>query len=100
MIISFIFPFALVFVAIPLESFLASSRTVIGITVVGVLRLLAYLLRLIGNFGYYSGRFVVNLYDLLIFPSIWLEGVLAGSHTNKHETADKRFYEGRSISEK
>ena len=99
-IIGFIFPFALVFVAIPLESFVASSRTVIGITVVGVLKFLAYLLRLIGNLGYYSGRFVINLYDLLIFPSIWLEGVLAGSHTNKHENADKHFYEGRSISEK
>jgi hypothetical protein len=89
-----------VFVAIPLESFVASSRTVIGITIVGVLKFLAYLLRLIGNLGYYSGRFVINLYDLLIFPSIWLEGVLAGSYTNKHEDADKHFYEGRSISEK
>jgi len=98
--IGFIFPFALVFVAIPLESFLASSRTVIGITIVGVLKFLAYLLRLIGNLGYYSGRFVINLYDLLIFPSIWLEGVLAGSYTNKHDNADEHLYEGRSISKK
>ena len=98
--IGFIFPFALVFVAIPLESFVASSRTVIGITIVGALKFLAYLLRLIGNVGYYSGRFVINFYDLLIFPSIWLEGVLTGSYNNKHENADKHSYEGRSISGK
>ena len=100
MIISFIFPFALVFVAIPLESFVSSSRTILGVIVVGALRLLSFLLRLIGNLGYYTGRFVINLYDLIIFPSIWLEGVLAGSNTNKQGAADTHYYGGASISEK
>jgi hypothetical protein len=98
MMISFIFPFALVFVVIPLESFVSSSRTVLGVIVVGALRLLSFLLRLIGNVGYYTGRFVINLYDLLIFPSIWLEGVLAGSHTNHHEAAENPYYAGGGIS--
>jgi hypothetical protein len=97
MIVCFIFPFALAFVAIPLESFVSSSRTVLGIIVVGALRLISFVLRLIGNIGYYTGRFVINLYDLLIFPSIWLEGVLTGSKTNKNETGEKRLYEGGCI---
>ena len=99
MTIGFIFPFALAFVAIPLEFFLSSSRTVLGIIAVGALRLISFGLRLIGNIGYYTGRFVINLYDLLIFPSIWLQGVLAGSKTNKNETAEEQLYEGGHLSE-
>jgi hypothetical protein len=99
MIMSFIFPFALAFVAIPLESFVSSSRTVLGIIVVGVLRLISFVLRLIGNIGYYTGRFVINLYDLLIFPSIWLEGVLAGSKMNKNEADEEQHYSGGRITE-
>jgi hypothetical protein len=98
MMISFIFPFALVFVVIPLESFVSSSRTVLGVIVVGALRSLSFVLRLIGNVCYYTGRFVINLYDLLIFPSIWLEGVLASSNTNKQEAAENPYYAGRGIS--
>ena len=97
MIMSFIFPFALAFVAIPLESFASSSRTVLGIIIVGALRLISFMLRLIGNIGYYTGRFVINLYDLLIFPSIWLEGVLTGFKTNKNEAGEEQLYEGGRI---
>ena len=78
MVIGFILPFALAFVAIPLEAFVSACRTVLGIVAAGVLRFLAFLFRLIGNTAYYIGRLVVNLYDLIIFPSIWLEGVVAG----------------------
>jgi hypothetical protein len=97
MILSFIFPFALAFVAIPLESFVSSSRTVAGIVVVGALRLISFVLRLIGNIGYYTGRFVINLYDLLIFPSIWLEGLLAGPKMNKNEAGEAHLHGGGRI---
>ena len=97
MMISFIFPFALTFVAIPLESFVSSCRTVLGIIAVGTLRLTSFGLRLIGNIVYYTGRFVINLYDLLIFPAIWLEGVLAGSKTNNVKTEDAPLYTGGRI---
>jgi hypothetical protein len=99
MIICLIFPFALIFVAIPLESFIYSARTVLGILVAGTLRLISFLLRLIGNIGYFSGRFVINLYDLLIFPSIWLEGVLANSKTDKNDVGETHFYGEKGISE-
>ena len=99
MIMSFIFPIALAFVAVPLESFVSSSRTVLGIIVVGALRLISLVIRLIGNIGYYTGRFVINLYDLLIFPSIWLEGVLAGSRTKKNEAGEEHLYRGGGITD-
>jgi len=99
MIMAFIFPFALAFAAIPLESFVSSCRTVLGIIVVGALRLIAFGVRLVGNIGYYAGRFVINLYDLLIFPTIWLEGVLAGSKTTKNIGVEEQLYGGRRITE-
>jgi hypothetical protein len=99
MILAFIFPFALAFAAVPLESFVLSCRTVLGIIVVGALRLIVFGVRLVGNIGYYTGRFVINLYDLLIFPTIWLEGVLSGSKTNKNIGGEKQLYGGRRITE-
>ena len=99
MIIGFILPFALAFVAIPLESFVLASRTVLGIVAVGALRFLAFVLRLIGNTGYYIGRLVVNLYDLVIFPSIWLEGVIVGPRTKSNETSQEQLYEDATTTE-
>jgi hypothetical protein len=83
MVMGFILPFALCFVAIPLESFVSSSRTVLGAVSAWMLRMTAFLLRLLGNLGYYAGRFIVNIYDLAIFPAIWLEGVIMDSKGKK-----------------
>ena len=76
MVMSFILPFILTFVAIPLESFVASARTILGLVASWMLRILAFVLRFIGNLGYYSGRLLINLYDLIIFPALWLEGIV------------------------
>ena len=99
MIMGFILPFALAFVAIPLESFVSSSRTVLGILAAGALRLFAFILRLIGNLAYYTGRLVINLYDLIIFPSIWLEGVLTGSKGKRTAPAEDQLFEDGDITE-
>jgi hypothetical protein len=76
MVMGFILPFALTFVAIPLESFVNSSRTVFGILSVGLLRGVAFLLRLVGNLAKYLGELMVNLYDVLIFPPLWVEKLI------------------------
>ena len=72
----FILPFALVFVAIPLETFVSSTRTVLGIVASALLRALAFVLRLLGNLARYSGKMVTNLYDLIIFGPLWLENTI------------------------
>ena len=100
MIMGFILPFALAFVAIPLESFISSSRTVLGIIATGLLRLFALILRLIGNIAYFAGRSIINLYDLVIFPSIWLEGFFMGSKTKKKQPAEELLYDDESLREK
>ncbi|RKZ64671.1 MAG: hypothetical protein DRQ44_09115 [Gammaproteobacteria bacterium] len=72
----FILPFALVFVAIPLETFVSSTRTVIGVITSALLRAVAFSLRLVGNIFRYSGKIVVNFYDLIIFGPLWLENTI------------------------
>ena len=69
----FILPFALTFVAIPLETFVHSLRTVIGLIAIGVLRFLAIVLRLAGSVFRYIGALAEQLYDLPLFIPLWLE---------------------------
>ncbi len=65
--LGFILPFALTLVAIPLESFIHSSRSVFGRLTGVILRLVAFGLRLLGNLFNGIGRTLVRLYDLAIF---------------------------------
>jgi hypothetical protein len=74
----FILPFALTFVAIPLESFVHALRTVLGLVLAGALRGLAAALRLLGDGCRYLGRLLVDLYDVVIFLPLWLEQQVKG----------------------
>jgi hypothetical protein len=76
MVMGFVLPFALTFVAIPLESFIQATRTLLGLALSWLLRVCAFVLRLLGNLIHYCGRFLVNLYDLVIFPPLWIEGLV------------------------
>lgn len=69
----FILPFALTFVAIPLETFVHSLRTVVGLIGIGLLRTLSLVMRLFGNAFRYLGALVQHLYDLPLFIPLWLE---------------------------
>ncbi|MCJ8500624.1 hypothetical protein [Desulfatitalea alkaliphila] len=76
MIMGFTLPFVLAFVAIPFESFVTSTRALIGGFAAWLLRMTALLLRLTGHLAFYAGRLVVQLYDLAVFPALWLEDAL------------------------
>lgn len=69
----FILPFALVFVAIPLETFVHSLRTVVGLTGIAVLRVLALILRVLGNGCRHLGALAQSVYDLPLFVPLWIE---------------------------
>jgi hypothetical protein len=69
----FVLPFALVFVAIPLETFVHSLRTVVGLIGIALLQALALLLRLLGNGFRHVGALACRLYDLPLFGPLWLE---------------------------
>jgi hypothetical protein len=73
----FILPFALTFVAIPLETFVHSLRTVIGLIGISLLRTLSLLLRLLGNIFLNLGNLLKLVYDLPLFVPLWLEERMA-----------------------
>jgi hypothetical protein len=66
-------PFALTFVAIPLETFVHSVRTVVGLAGLSLLRLVSLLLRLVGNTCRHVGTLAEQVYDLPLFIPLWLE---------------------------
>ena len=73
MVMGFVLPFALTFVAIPLESLIHSSRTVIGLVLAWLLRSLAFIMRLAGQLLSSTGVFLITLYDLIIFLPLRIE---------------------------
>jgi hypothetical protein len=92
MIMGFILPFILTFVAIPFESFVSSSRTLLGLVCAWALRALAFVFRLVGNIGFYMSRLIVNVFDIVVSPILWAENLLrqrkgqqniGGTHKNK-----------------
>lgn len=83
----FILPFALTFVAIPLETFVHSLRTVVGLVAISALRGLSLLLRLLGNVFLYLGKLLKQLYDIPLFVPLWLEERLSA---REHAAASAR----------
>jgi hypothetical protein len=73
MILGFILPFALAFVAIPLESFIHSARTVSGVVLVNLVRALAFTLRVLGNLSRHASRVLLHFYDLVIVVPLMIE---------------------------
>ena len=73
----FILPFALTFVAIPLETFVQTLRHVLGLAAILTLRLANLLLRITGNLVRQTGVLLEHLYDVVIFAPLWLAERLA-----------------------
>ena len=73
MVLGFMLPFALAFVAIPLESFMHSARTVGGVALVMLVRVLAFLLRVLGNLVRQLCRVLTTLYDVTIVIPLLIE---------------------------
>ena len=86
MVMGFILPFALAFVAIPLESFIHASRTVLGVMTVAVLRTLIICLRLVGGLAHQLSKMLVFGYDMLITVPLSLEKLVRQGINARHES--------------
>lgn len=76
MAMGFILPLVLTFVAIPLELFIHSFRTVGGQLVVWLLQLVVSVIRFLANAVYGMGRVLVKVYDLVIVIPIKIESAI------------------------
>ncbi|TFZ05703.1 hypothetical protein EZ313_03310 [Ramlibacter henchirensis] len=76
MLLGFILPFALAFIAIPLESLIHSGRTVGGVLLMALVRTAALALRAAANLVRNASRLLVHLYDVLIAVPLLIERVV------------------------
>lgn len=102
MVMGFVLPFALSFVAIPLESFIHSSRTVLGLATVAVLRFVVITLRLIGGLANQLSKMAVYLYDMVITVPLAIErmvrlAVKGRSGAAKPQRTQSAFVEERPV---
>jgi hypothetical protein len=81
MLLGFILPFALAFVAIPLESFMHSARTVGGAALVMLVRVLAFVLRVLGNLVRQLCKVLTTLYDVTIVIPLLIERLVKSART-------------------
>ncbi|HEY5897273.1 MAG TPA: hypothetical protein VIV54_06895 [Burkholderiales bacterium] len=79
MLLGFILPFALAFIAIPLESLIHSARTVAGVLLMALVRTLALLLRIASQVVRQMSRLLIHFYDVLIVLPLLAERLVTGS---------------------
>jgi hypothetical protein len=95
MLLGFILPFALAFIAIPLESLIHSARTVGGTLVLAPVRLAALALFTLGSVARHASKVLVHLYDVAIVLPLLGERLVrawrsAPAHLDEDEIAASR----------
>jgi hypothetical protein len=76
MLLGFILPFALAFIAIPLESLIHSTRTVGGVLLAALVGSLGFVLRVLANVARRMARVLITLYDVVIVLPLLVEHVV------------------------
>jgi hypothetical protein len=76
MLLGFMLPFALAFIAVPLESLIHSARTVGGVLLMALVRAVALALRMLGQAARQASRVLVRLYDVAIVLPLLAEHLL------------------------
>jgi hypothetical protein len=94
MLLGFILPFALAFIAIPLESFIASLRTVGGAGLVLLARAAAFVLRLVGHLVRNIARVLITLYDVVIVMPLLVERLIR-TRPGRAAESGRKFSEAR-----
>ena len=90
MLLGFILPFALAFIAVPLESLIHSSRTVLGVLLTGLVDGLALVLRIASNIARRLARVLVTIYDVAIVLPLVVEHFAKGRLGTRRAGVAKR----------
>lgn len=76
MLLGFFLPFVLIFIAIPFETFVESSRTILGALYVQLLHLLVIIMRMLATVLRYGCDILLALYDVVVCVPLWIESRL------------------------
>ena len=74
--LSFILPFALIFVAVPFESFIESGRVLVASLIVQLLNIIVLVLRLLSVSVRYLTDILLAVYDVIVSIPLWIESKL------------------------
>lgn len=99
MIMGLVLPFALAFVAIPLESFIHALRTVLGMFFVFTLRITAVFLRTLGNAFNHFSKILINAYDFIIMIPLGIERLVKSQRQHANYVRNNSAYANESIEE-
>lgn len=88
MLLGFILPFALAFIAIPVESLIHSSRTVGGMLLAALVSALALAMRILGNVLRRMSKVLITLYDVVIVLPLMVERMTKAGMAMRHSAVD------------
>jgi hypothetical protein len=88
MLLGFILPFALAFIAIPLESLIHSTRTVGGVLLAALVGSLGFVLRVLANVARRMARVLITLYDVVIVLPLLVEHLVKGGIAARRGAAE------------
>ena len=88
MLLGFILPFALAFIAIPVESLIHSSRTVGGVLLAALVSALALTLRVLANVLRRMSKVLITVYDVVIVLPLMVERMTKAGMAMRHSPVD------------
>ena len=88
MLLGFILPFALAFIAIPVESLIHSSRTVGGVLLAALVSALALTLRVLANVVRRMSKVLITVYDVVIVLPLMAERLTKAGMAMRHSAVD------------
>lgn len=97
MIMGFILPFALAFVAIPLESLIHTTRTVVGDFLVLLLKGFAITIRMLAQLFRQIGEVLVHLVDFIVIVPLQIERGIKGLGGSKPQANPKKHKEATNF---
>lgn len=96
MVMGFILPFALAFIAIPLESFVHSLRIVFGLLTIAILRSLRVIVRIAGSVVKHFFMLLTHLFDFAIMLPLKIEKAILNRALAKSKTLSNNQIENNS----
>ena len=88
MLLGFILPFALAFIAIPVESLIHSARTVGGVLLAALVSALALTLRVLANVLRRMSKVLITVYDVVIVLPLMVERMTKAGMAMRHSAVD------------
>ncbi len=89
MMLGFLLPFVLIFVAIPFETFVESGRVLLASLVIHLLHVIIILLRLVATTLKYATEILLAVYDIVVSIPLWIENKLTSRESSHRKTASE-----------